>query len=166
MRYSWRFLLVLLPLLLVAALQWNRRGELYTTDTPASTDIVITAAGCTSTRFVLPAHREPRISLLNQANEPMVFTLPKMASSVLLDPDERVNLELPPYMMGEFAFFCLTRSTHVALGGTTGGEIFVCGLDAATLQPHALTSGRFVIEPHNRLQQLLSATPSPTDFPR
>jgi hypothetical protein len=161
MRYSWRFLLVLLPLLLVAALQWNRLGELFTAYTPASADIVITTTGCTPSRFILPAHREPRISLLNQADEPMVFTLPKMASSVLLDPDEQVNLDLPPYIMGEFDFFCLTRSTHVALGGATGGEIFVCGLDSATLQPHALTSGRFVIEQHNRLQQLLSATPTP-----
>lgn len=166
MRHYWRFLVVLIPLLIAFVLQWESVSRLFSmhgfaAPTPALADIVITETGCTTTRFVLPADHQPQMSLLNQSTEPMVFTLPRMANAVAVAPGERVILELPRYIMGEFDFFCMTERAHVVLGGSVGGETVVCGVDSQAIRPLALTSGTLIIEPHTRLEQLLGATASP-----
>lgn len=122
-------------------------------------DITITERGCTAEAFLLPADREPTITVVNQSAERMVFTLPTMNRWVALGTDERVDFELPRYIMGSFDFFCLTEAAHTA---KAGGNPFLCVMEPAELAPVARSRGIFEIAWHNRLQEeVIEATPAP-----
>ncbi len=124
-------------------------------------DIIITGKGCAATNFTLAAQREPQITLYNQSTQAMVFTLPKMALALTVEPHQVGTLHLPRYIMGRFAFFCLTETAHTRLNGGMPGD-FVCSLDPREVGPYALTSGTFVIEPHTRIEELGIAAPQRT----
>lgn len=118
-------------------------------------DIVITQAGC-GERFVLASEREPVISVENRTDTPMVLTIPQMVRFVTVQPGGTAEFELPRYIMGDFAFFCLGEAEHLAL---SGGNPFLCASEPAEVAPVALSGGTFVIEPHDRIKEL-SAAPS------
>jgi hypothetical protein len=117
----------------------------------APADITIGERGCTSGAFTLPASREPRIVLRNDAAERMVFTLPKMNRWIALAPGQQASFELPRYIMGRFDFFCLTEAEHARLAG---GNPYLCSLEPAELAPVARSAGTFEIAPHNRIKEL------------
>lgn len=121
-------------------------------------DITITDNGCTATTFRLTAQREPQITIYNQSTQAMVFTLPKMALALTVEPHQVGTLYLPRYIMGSFAFFCLTETAHTQLNGGMPSD-FVCSLDPREIGPYALTSGTFVIEPHTRIEELGISAP-------
>ncbi len=152
----WRFIAILTPLLIVVGLYLFRPPALTNL---TSADIVLTPAGCSTEHFILPTRRAPQISLFNQSDQAMVFTLPKIAIAKTIAPGQHLNLDLPPYIMGNFDFFCLTDIVHTSIGGMSGDDAFVCGLESATIRPYALTSGIFEIEPHDRLNNLLESRP-------
>jgi Cupredoxin-like domain len=131
-----------------------------TTDTAApSADITITEQGCTTASFALPASREPHVSIINQSNQPMVFSIPTMNRWEVLAPQQQATFELPRYIMGSFDFFCLTEAAHTSVGG---GNPYLCLLDPKYLKPVALSAGLFEIQPHNRIQEVLHPTPALT----
>ncbi len=121
-------------------------------------DMIITDNGCMATNFTLAAQREPQITIYSQATRTMVFTLPKMALALTVEPHQVGTLHLPRYIMGSFAFFCLTETAHTRLNGGLPTD-FVCSLDPREIAPYALTSGTFVIEPHTRIDELGLAAP-------
>lgn len=127
-------------------------------NTTPSADITITAAGC-ATSFVLPPEREPLISVVNRAADPMVLTLPTLNRWVALAPGQQADFELPRYIMGSFDFFCLTEADHTVLGGSNP---FLCSLEPAQVAPLARSGGIFEIAQHNRIQELVGA-PKPAD---
>lgn len=153
MRLHWRIFSVFAPLIILLAFTFSN-GRLL-----RSADIVITNRGCTTSRFILPTDREPRLSLFNRSNEPMVFAIPKMAYALTIAPHQRIDFNLPRYMVGTFEFFCLPERVHADLGGHTNPTTFVCGLEAPTIRPYALTSGTLLIEPHTRLQDEVLRSP-------
>lgn len=117
-------------------------------------DIVITASGC-GDRFTLPNTREPVITVANQADTPMVLTIPRMVRFVTVAPGATAEFELPRYIMGEFEFFCLGEPEHLAL---SGGNPFLCAAEPAQVAPVARSQGLFVIEPHERIQEISGST--------
>jgi hypothetical protein len=121
--------------------------------------MTITTSGCTTSNFLLPAEREPLISVENQAQERMVFTIPTMNRWIALGQGERANFELPRYIMGRFDFFCLTEADHTT---AAGGNPYICVMEPAELVPVARSSGIFEIEQHNRVEEVLQGTPAPT----
>jgi hypothetical protein len=125
----------------------------------ATADITITESGCTAPSFLLPADREPVITVENRSAERMVFTLPTMNRWVALGENEQAEFELPRYIMGSFDFFCLTEAAHTT---AAGGNPFLCVMEPAELAPVARSRGMFEISQHNRLQEeVLEATPAP-----
>jgi len=132
-----------------------------TAETPAlpNADITITATGCTTNAFLLPAEREPLITIENQAAERMVFTLPTMNRWVALGQNERTAFELPRYIMGRFDFFCLPETAHTE---AADGNPFLCVMEPADLLPVARSSGLFEIAQHNRIQEVIQRSPVPT----
>lgn len=119
-------------------------------------DITITADGCSTSSFFLPAEREPQISIANQAAEPMVFTLPLMNEWVSLAPGQQADFALPRYIMGRFDFFCLSEAEHTAIAG---GNPFLCVTEPQELAPVARSAGVFEIEQHNRIQEVTQGSP-------
>jgi hypothetical protein len=131
------------------------------TPTPATptADLTITGSGCTTTSFLLPADRDPLITVENQAPERMVFTIPTMNRWVALGQGERADFELPRYIMGRFDFFCLTEADH---NTAAGGNPFLCAMEPGELAPVARSAGIFEIEQHNRIEEVLQANPAPS----
>jgi hypothetical protein len=129
--------------------------------------LVLSASGCSDSTVRIAADAEPVIHLANEAAEPMVVSVPKFALAVAVRAGRDAVVELPRYIMGDFALFCVTDVAHAAAGGHTSSTGLVCGLDDARLAPVALTVGRLVIEPHNRILEVLpqgppsGATPPP-----
>lgn len=128
-----------------------------TAHAPAA-DITLTDRGCTSTQFVLPATREPHITVANQAAETMVFSIPEMNRWVAVPGGQQADFELPRYIMGDFDFFCLTEAAHIALGG---GNPLVCAFEPGELAPVARSRGLFEIQQHNRINEVISNQPAP-----
>lgn len=114
-------------------------------------DLVITEAGC-GDRFVLPNSREPVVNVANATDTPMVLTIPQMVRFVTVPPGDTAEFELPRYIMGDFAFFCLGEAQHLAL---SGGNPFLCAAEPAQVAPVALSEGTFVIEPHERIKEIV-----------
>lgn len=118
--------------------------------TPA--DITLSESGCAEASFTLPPTREPLITLRNNASEPMVFTIPKIAQWVSVPPHATAPFELPRYIMGNFTAFCMTEAEHQAMNG---GNHFVCSLQPEEIAPYALGSVAFTIATHDRIHELL-----------
>lgn len=116
---------------------------------PPAADVVLTERGCDRGELALPADRPPQLLVRNEAAEPMVITLPDISNFAVVEPGQRAALELQPYAWGTFQFFCLTERDHTAVGGAMSGP-FVCGIDAYTLRPVALSSGTLTIAQHDR----------------
>lgn len=113
-------------------------------------DLVITSTGCAE-RFTLPNTREPVFSVANRTDAPMVLTIPRLVRFVTIAPGAVADFELPRYIMGDFAFFCLGEAEHLAL---SGGNPFLCSSEPAEVAPVALSEGVFVIEPHDRINEV------------
>ena len=84
----------------------------------------------------------------------MVFAVTEFDQLVRVPPGEQVTMPLHAFVWGTFSFLCMTEAAHDAvIGPSTAGQ-YVCGLDAFTLRPRALSEGSLVIEPHERLREL------------
>ena len=119
---------------------------------PVPADIVLNANGCAEgSNFTLPATHEPTLLVRNDAAEAMVFTVPQLQRSVSVPPGQVLPINLPRYIMGSFASYCLTDRQHTALGGTNP---YLCILQPAEIAPYALTVGTFTIAPHDRIKEL------------
>jgi hypothetical protein len=119
-------------------------------------DIILTNSGCTSSAFFLPNTREPQITLANQADVPMVFSIPRMDRWQVLGPGTRATFDLPRYSMGSFDFFCLSESEHTKAGG---GNPLLCALEPKDLAAVARSRGTFEIEHHERIREVLGPKP-------
>ena len=123
--------------------------------------LVLSSAGCAPSTVRIAADGEPVIHVTNEADESMVLSVPKFALAVAVPGGGDAIVELPRYIMGDFALFCVTDAAHASAGGHTSGTALVCGLDDARLSPLALTAGRLVIEPHDRILEVLPTGPPP-----
>jgi hypothetical protein len=121
--------------------------------------LVLSSSGCSASTVRIAADGEPVIHVANEADEAMVISVPKFALAVAVPAGREARVELPRYIMGDFALFCVTDAAHAAAGGHTSGNALVCGLDNIQLAPVALTAGRLVIEPHDRLLEVVPPTP-------
>ncbi|MBX0329200.1 cupredoxin domain-containing protein [Oscillochloris sp. ZM17-4] len=119
-------------------------------------DITLTSAGCAATRFALPNTREPQITISNQSDLPMVFSIPTMNRWVAVAPGDESAFALPRYIMGSFDFFCLSEAEHTQLGG---GNPLLCALEPRELAAVARSQGVFEIERHDRIREVLQAQP-------
>ena len=145
-------------IMLAAVLLACSAAPMSRTAVAPAADITLTDRGCTSTQFVLPATREPRILVANQAAETMVFSIPEMNRWVAVPGGQQADFELPRYIMGDFDFFCLTEAAHSGLGG---GNPLVCAFEPGELAPVARSRGLFEIQQHNRINEVISNHPSP-----
>lgn len=121
-------------------------------------DILVNDSGCTQNSYTLTSDRSPQLLVSNRAADAMVVTIPDINNSVTVPPGEQANLELHPYIWGDYQFFCLTDSDHTAVGGAMNSA-FVCGIDAYTIKPYARSSGSLTIERHDRVEQLPTPVP-------
>lgn len=113
-------------------------------------DVVVSADGCSTDRIDLPANTDPLIRIVNASDTDMVFTVPKFARSVFLEPGGRGELPVNPFIMGEFPYFCLDLPTHIAAGGAAAANEPEWPLDPAVLEGVALGSGMLFIEQHQQ----------------
>ncbi len=138
---SIRWLLVLLTFLIGACA------------TPtAVVDLTIRSNGCTPATVIIPPEREPKLTIRNITTETMVVSIPTMDRWIEVAPGADSVLELPRYIMGSFDLFCLSATDHSALGGDNP---FLCVLEPAELMPVARSAGILVIEPHDRIREIL-----------
>ncbi|WP_232218786.1 cupredoxin domain-containing protein [Chloroflexus sp. Y-396-1] len=138
---SIRWLLVLLTFLLSACA------------TPtAAVDLTIRSNGCTPATVIIPPEREPKLTIRNTTTETMVVSIPTMDRWIEVAPGTDSVLELPRYIMGSFDLFCLSATDHSALDGDNP---FLCVLEPAELMPVARSAGILVIEPHDRIREIL-----------
>jgi hypothetical protein len=122
----------------------------------AQADITIGDGGCPAAQFFLPNTREPEILVANDADIPMVFSIPTMNRWVTVAPNTEASFALPRYIMGSFDFFCLSEEEHTRLGG---GNPFLCALEPRELAAVARSQGTFEIEMHNRIEEVLQKQP-------
>lgn len=115
-------------------------------------DLTINTDGCRPERITLPPQHPPALTIHNTAREAMVVSIPTMDRWIELAPGASAVLELPRYIMGTFDLFCLSASDHRALGGDNP---FLCVLEPAELAPVARSAGWLVIEPHDRIREVL-----------
>ncbi len=119
--------------------------------TPA-VDLAINANGCVPGSISLPPTHEPALTIRNTAHEAMVVSIPAMDRWIELAPGASGVLELPRYIMGTFDLFCLSAADHSALGGDNP---LLCVLEPAELAPVARSAGMLVIEPHDRIREVI-----------
>ncbi len=115
-------------------------------------DLTINAAGCSPASVTLTPNREPALTVRNAAPEAMVVSVPTMDRWIELEAGATGVFELPRYIMGTFDLFCLSTADHRALGGDNP---FLCVLEPAELAPVARSAGILVIEPHERIREVL-----------
>lgn len=113
-------------------------------------DLLIRGDGCSTTRLELPAERPREIIVANGADEPMVFTIPRLAVGLALSPGERATLPINPFLMGEFDYFCLDAHTHLELGGHSSAGAFTCPLDPGDLHRAEASGGVLRVEQQRR----------------
>jgi hypothetical protein len=118
----------------------------------AAVDLTIRSNGCIPATVIIPPEREPILTIRNTTADAMVVSIPTMDRWVEVAPGADSVLELPRYIMGSFDLFCLTAADHSALGGDNP---FLCVLEPAELMPVARSAGMLVIEPHNRIREIL-----------
>lgn len=120
--------------------------------TGSAVDLTVGANGCVPASITLSPNHEPLLSVRNTTDEAMVVSIPAMDRWIELAPKTNGVFELPRYIMGSFDLFCLNAADHRALGGDNP---FMCVLEPADLAPVARSSGILVIEPHNRIREVL-----------
>ncbi|MDA0256333.1 MAG: hypothetical protein O3C25_01130 [Chloroflexi bacterium] len=130
-----------------------------------ATRLVLSSAGCAPSTVRIASDDEPAIHVANEGSESMVISVPKFALAVAVPGGGEAVVQLPRYIMGDFALFCVADAAHASAGGHTSSTALVCGLDDARLAPVALTAGRLVIEPHDRILEVLPQGPPPGATP-
>ncbi|OAN43825.1 hypothetical protein A6A03_17805 [Chloroflexus islandicus] len=115
-------------------------------------DLAVAANGCKPVSISLPPAHEPALTIRNTASEAMVVSIPAMDRWIELAPGASGVLELPRYIMGTFDLFCLSAADHRTLGGDNP---LLCVLEPAELVPAARSAGVLVIEPHDRIREVI-----------
>ncbi|ACL23629.1 cupredoxin domain-containing protein [Chloroflexus aggregans] len=115
-------------------------------------DLTLNTGGCTPNSITLPPTHEPTLTIRNIAHEAMVVSIPVMDLWIEVAPRDSGALELPRYIMGTFDLFCLSAADHRALGGDNP---FLCVLEPDELRPVSRSSGKLIIEPHDRIREIL-----------
>lgn len=137
---TWSLAVLAIAIALVAR-QWLQLATPAGPAASTASDIAIGAAGCAPTQIGVAAIQATRLSVVNQAAEPMVLTIPSLDLMITLAPGQRGGLELPALPSGSYGFACLSASAHAKLLADTARGAFVCGLDLNTVRKRALTSG-------------------------
>ncbi|MGC8952500.1 cupredoxin domain-containing protein [Chloroflexus sp.] len=115
-------------------------------------DLTLNTGGCMPSSITLPPTHEPMLTIHNTAHEAMVVSIPVMDLWIEVAPRDSGVLELPRYIMGTFDLFCLSAADHRALGGDNP---FLCVLEPDELRPVSRSSGKLIIEPHDRIREVL-----------
>lgn len=140
---TWSLAVLTIAIALVAR-QWLQLAAPASPAAPLAGDIAIDAAGCAPAQIGVAAIQATRLSIVNQAAEPMVLTIPSLDQMITLEPGQRGALELPALPSGSYGFACLSASAHSQLLADTARGAFVCGLDFNTVRKRALTGGILV----------------------
>ncbi len=122
------------------------------TTTVPTADLIVSGNGCSPVSITLAPDHEPALTVHNTAAEAMVVSIPAMDRWIEVEAGASGVFELPRYIMGTFELFCLSAADHRALGGDNP---FVCMLEPAELAPVARSAGVLVIEPHDRIREVL-----------
>lgn len=115
-------------------------------------ELVITTQGCSSDLVRLSPDHQPFFTLESRAKTPIVVTVPAMNRWMVVQPGAQLQFELPRYIMGSFDYFCVDEAEHTRLGGDNP---YVCAMEPDDLAPVALSQGVLVIEPHNRIEEVI-----------
>jgi hypothetical protein len=143
---TWSLAVIAIAIALVARQWLQLAAPVSPAATPAG-DITIGAAGCAPAEIDIAAIQDTQLSVVNQAAEPMVLTIPSLDQMITLAPGQRGSLSLPALPSGSYGFACLSASAHSQLIADTARGAFVCGLDLNAVRKRALTSGALLAKP-------------------